>query len=149
MIYVPPVDPADYIMQATDEMQKCINKYFGEISLEEASRPEVLDPKYTPDLRQTVASEYYRALEKIWHSVPTSYHASFEAIVKFPSMEVQEDLEQAYAAAVKRSFWERLGKSNYKDVLAYKQLLKERCVGMLTNMQDQFTAGLVEINKHR
>ena len=36
MIALPPVDPADFIMKAGDEMRKCINKYFDEITLEEA-----------------------------------------------------------------------------------------------------------------
>ena len=49
MIALPPVDPADFIMKSGDELQKCINKYFNEIPLEEAARPEILDPKYTPD----------------------------------------------------------------------------------------------------
>ena len=146
MIYVPPVDPADYIMQATDELQKCINKYFGEISLEEASKPEILDDKYSPDLVATLRGEYYKTLEKLWHSVPTSYHASFEAVVKFPSIDPNEDLQKAYAAATKRSFWERLGKTNYKDVMAYKQLLKANCESILYDMHSQFTKAVIDIN---
>lgn len=146
MIYVPPVDPADYIMQATEEMQKCINKYFGEISLEEASKPEILDDKYKPELLETLRGEYYKTLEKLWHSVPRSYGASFEGAVKFPAIEEREDLRKAYAAATRRTFWERLGKSNYKDVLAYKQLLKAYGEELLNGMRNEFAASVARIN---
>ena len=148
MIYVPPVDPADYIIQATDELKKCINKYFGDISLEEASRPEVLDPKYSPELLVTLRKEYYKALEQIWASVPTSRRASFEGAVHLPAIERDEALEQAYAAATRRSFWEKLGKTNFKDVLAFKQLLKERSEELLNGMHDEFTAALIKINRY-
>ena len=122
MIALPPVDPADFIMKSGDELQKCINKYFNEIPLEEAARPEILDPKYTPDLLGTLQAEYLSALERIWDSVPLHYRASFKAVYKVPSMEEIGDLDalqKAYQAAVKRTLRERLSKSE-KDVIDYK-----------------------------
>ena len=148
MIALPPVDPADFIMKSGDEMQKCINKYFNEIPLEEAARPEILDPKYTPDLLGTLQAEYYSALERIWDSVPLHYHASFGAVYKAPAPEEIGDLDalqKAYRAAVRRSPWERLSK-NDKDVIDYKNRLKSYCEALLWTMHERFVNVMADIN---
>ena len=148
MIALPPVDPADFIMKSGDELQKCINKYFNEIPLEEAARPEILDPKYTPDLLGTLQAEYLSALERIWDSVPLHYRASFKAVYKVPSMEEIGDLDalqKAYQAAVKRTLRERLSKSD-KDVIDYKNRLKSYCEALLWTMHDRFIDVIADIN---
>ena len=148
MIALPPVDPADFIMKPGDELQKCINKYFNEIPLEEAARPEILDPKYTPDLLGTLQAEYLSALERIWDSVPLHYRASFKAVYKVPSMEEIGDLgalQKAYQAAVKRTLRERLSKSE-KDVIDYKNRLKSYCEALLWTMHDRFIDVIADIN---
>ena len=148
MIALPPVDPADFIMKSGDELQKCINKYFNEIPLEEAARPEILDPKYTPDLLGTLQAEYLSALERIWDSVPLHYRASFKAVYKVPSMEEIGDLDalqKAYQAAVKRTLRERLSKSE-KDVIDYKNRLKSYCEALLWTMHDRFIDVIADIN---
>ena len=128
MIALPPVDPADFIMKSGDEMRKCINKYLNEIPLEEAIQDEILDPKYSPTLLDEMGAEYYRELEKIWDSIPSYFRSSFKAAYTAPTPDVAGDrpaLLRAYEDAVKIGFWEKLGKTNHKDVLAYKLLLKE------------------------
>lgn len=150
MIALPPVDPADFIMQAGDEMQKCINKYFSEISLEEASSADVLDPKYSPDLLKQIQAEYYQKLENIWASIPSYYHSSYASVAQMPPVDVAGDpeaLKKAYQAAVKRSFWEKIGKSNYKDVMEYKSLLKQYAENLLVAMHHGFVDAVA--NKRR
>ena len=93
MIALPPVDPADFIMKAGDEMQKCINKLFNEVSLEEAANAEILDEKFAPDCLAKLQAEYYKKLEIIWASIPTYYHSSFEAVYKNPPLNVAGDLD--------------------------------------------------------
>lgn len=140
MIALPPVDPADFIMQAGDEMQKCINKYFNEISLEDAIRAEPLDPKYAPDLLDRLQAEYYGKLERIWDTIPRYYRSAFKAAYQAPPLEVAGDmdaLQAAYQAAVKRTLWEKLGR-NYKDVTAYKLLLKQYGEALLWAMHSRF-----------
>ena len=48
------------------------------------------------------------------------------------------DLQKAYDEALKTSIWEKLGKTNYKDVMAFKLLLKEDCETYLNAMHGQF-----------
>ena len=141
MIALPPVDPADFIMRSGDEMQKSINKYFNEISLDDAVKLEILDPDYTPDLIEKLQSEYYTALERIWNNSPIHHRASFQAAFKLPAVESICDLDalqKAYDEALKTSIWEKLGKTNYKDVMAFKLLLKEDCETYLNAMHGQF-----------
>ena len=148
MIALPPVDPADFIMKAGDEMQNCLNKLFNEVTLEEAANPEILDAKFSPDCLVKLQAEYYKKLEIIWGSIPTYYHSSFEAVYKNPPMDVAGDLqalEAAYAAAIKRSFWEKLGKTNYKDVEAYKTLLKQYAENLLGAMHGRFVDAVANI----
>ena len=148
MIALPPVDPADFIMKAGDAMKKCINKYFSEISLEEAARSETLDPKYAPELLEKLQLEYYKELENIWATIPTYYHSSFNGTYKMPALQEAGDpeaLKKAYQAAVKRSFWEKIGSSNYKDVLAYKSLLKQYAENLLVAMHGNFVDAVANI----
>ena len=144
MIALPPVDPADFIMKSGDEMQRCFNKYFNEISLEDATRGELLDPKLSPALLGEVRDEYCGNLERIWDTIP-AHLSSFKAAYQAPPVDAAGDLEalqKAYDAAVKRTFWEKLGK-NYKDITEYKLLLKEYGQNLLQAMHDQFIDAVV------
>lgn len=147
MIALPPVDPADFIMQAGDEMQKCIDKYFNEISLDEAARGVPLEAKFSPELLAALQAEYYGALEKIWDTLPLRYIPNFDAAYKMPPLESAGDLDalqKAYEAAVKRTFRERLSK-DYKDVVAYKLHLKGYGEALLWTMHARFVDAVTKI----
>lgn len=136
-------------MKAGDELQKCINKFFDEISLEEATRPEILDQKYTPELLDEIQADYYRRLEIIWDNIPTYYHSSFQAAYEMPPVESAGDpevLKKAYDAAVKRTLGERLRK-DYKDVFMYKTFLKGYAEALLWNMHARFVDAVSKINR--
>lgn len=150
MIWIEPVDPAEYIMQAGDELQKCINMYFGEISLQEAENPEILDEKFTPDLLKTINADYYRRLELIWNQVPTSYKRSFQAAFKQPPLEMGGDfnvLLDEYDAAQERKIFEKLFKTNHKDVSLYREHLKSFAEANLWEMHRVFVNAVTDINK--
>ena len=149
MIALPPVDPADFIMKSGDELQKCINKYFDEIPLEEAARADILDSRYTPELLAQLQAEYYAALERIWDTIPTYYRASFKAVYKNPSLEEIGDpdaLQKAYQAAVRRTLRERLTR-DAKDVVAFKNLLRQHGEALLWTMHQRFIDAAASINQ--
>ena len=147
MIALPPVDPADFIMKSGDELKNCFNAYFNEISLEDATRGEALDPKYAPELLEKMQSEYQEKLRGIWDSIPI-YMGDFDKLYQTLPLDVAGDpaaLQKAYAEAVRRTLWEKLG-NNYKDVMAYKLLLKQYAQNLLQAMHNQFVdivAGLI------
>ncbi|MBR5076463.1 MAG: hypothetical protein IKX28_05570 [Bacteroidales bacterium] len=148
MIALPPVDPADFIMKAGDEMRKCINKYFDEITLEEALQAGPLDPKYSPELLDKIRSEYYGELKHIWNTIPT-FTGSFEDLYQLPPVEAAGDLDalqKAYDAALRRTLRERLG-NDYKDVVAYKLLLKQYGEELLRTMHGRFVDIAAEIGR--
>lgn len=150
MIALPPVDPADYIMKAGDEMQNCFNKYLNVIPLEEAIQDETLDPKYSPNLLSEMGAEYLTELEKLWDTIPSYYRSSFKSAYEVPTPDVAGDLfvlQKAYEDAVKKSVWEKLGKTNYKDVLAYKLLLKEYGKKYLQAMHASFINAVSKISR--
>ncbi|MBR5725031.1 MAG: hypothetical protein IKX62_06630 [Bacteroidales bacterium] len=149
MIALPPVDPADFIMRSGDEMQKCINEYFTEITLEEATQAEILDPKYAPELLGELRAEYIGKLRRIWNSVPSPSLGGFDENYKAPPVEAAGDLDvlqKAYQAALKRTLRERLSK-DYKDVVAYKRLLKEYGERLLWAMHSRFVNALADIKE--
>lgn len=147
MIALPPVDPADYIMQAGDELNKCINKYFNEITLEQAARAEPLDSKYAPELLEELQAEYLAYLERIWDSIPVRHRSSFKAAYRMPSLEVAGDLDalqEAYQAALKRTPREKRRK-DFKDVMDYKLLLQGYGERLLRVMHAAFVDIVAEI----
>jgi hypothetical protein len=112
--------------------------------LEEAARGELLDPKLSPALLGEVRDEYCGNLERIWDTIPAR-RSSFKAAYQAPPVDAAGDLEalqKAYDAAVKRTFWEKLG-NNYKDVTEYKLLLKEYGQNLLQAMHNQFIDAVV------
>lgn len=147
MIALPPVDPADYIMMASEEMQKCINKYFNEITLEQAARAEPLDTKFAPEMLGDLLVEYRACLERVWDSMPIRHRSSFAAAYQTPSVEAAGDLgalQEAYQAALKRTPRERRRK-DFKDVMEYKLLLQEYGERLLRVMRTRFVDAVAEI----
>ena len=55
-------------------------------------------------------------------------------------------LREAYAAATRISFWEKISKSNHEDVEAYKAVLKDYCEHMLVNMHHAFVDACSKLN---
>lgn len=147
MIALPPVDPADYIMMASEEMQKCINKYFNEITLEQAARAEPLDPKYAPEMLVELQAEYGSALEMLWESIPRYYRSRIDADFKAPDLKEAGDpevLEQAYQEALRRTRREKR-RNDFKDVMEYKLLLQEYGERLLRAMHARFVDAVAQI----
>lgn len=143
MIYIEQVDPAEFVLAADQIKQKLLARNFTEISLEEASKPEVLDPRYAPiDFLKGLQDEYYNALEQIWERYPTGGGRAFGKVYALPAFEACGDLdalEKAYKAAAKRTLWERVTKSNHKDVVEYKELLRLYSTSLLESMFGSFS----------
>lgn len=147
MIALPPVDPADYIMMASEEMQKCINKYFNEITLEQVARAEPLETKFAPEMLDDLLAEYRACLERVWDSMPLRHSSSFAAAYRTPSVEAAGDLDalrEAYQAALKRTPREKRRK-DFTDVMAYKLLLQEYGERLLRAMHARFVDAVAEI----
>lgn len=147
MIALPPVDPADYIMMASEEMQKCINKYFNEITLEQAARAEPLDPKCSPEMLVELQAEYYWILDRLWNTIPSYYRSRIDADFRAPDLKEAGDpeiLEKAYQEALRRTRQEKRRK-DFKDVMEYKLLLQEYGERLLRAMHARFVDAVAKI----
>lgn len=113
------------------EQQRIIKKYFGNLVHEAAiERPETIG-KYTLEYAHSAVEEYKDFLKKIWKNAKSDNDLrSLDAILDKPWLieaRTADDLEgigYALKDAERRTIWERLTKSNYKDVTYYKGLLQ-------------------------
>ena len=111
--------------------QELLNKYFGNFIQEAAiEQPETIGD-YTKDLPLKIEEEYFQYLKGLWSEINPDKDKPLESILdkRHISMLMTEDdregINHAYEDATRRTLWERLTKTNYKDVTFYKGLLEE------------------------
>lgn len=126
------------------EEQKLLNKYFGNLVKEAAiERPETIGD-YTKDLPLKIEEEYFQYLKDLWEQVNPDKSQSLESILdkRHISMLMTEDdregIHYAYEDATRRTLWERITKTNHKDVTFYKGLLEEYARELLLCLRCDF-----------
>ena len=134
-----------------EKEKELLNKYFGDlIKKATVERPETIG-EYTKDLPLKIESEYKAYLEELWKE-----HAPEEMKGKPLILEEQklrklmtddnkESVDAAYKDATEQTLWERITKTNHKDVTYYKGLLQEYTRDLLMVMREDF---LEEITGH-
>lgn len=130
--------------QCRTKAEELLNKYFGTINHEAAiEQPETIGD-YSPELPRQIEVEYYMYLKDFWSEFAPSGSPSFEEIIdkKYLSDRMTDDdreiIKPAYDDAVTRTLWERLSKTNHKDVTYYKGLLKRYTEDLLTALRCDF-----------
>lgn len=111
--------------------QELLNKYFGNLIKEAAiERPDTIG-KYTKDLPIKIEEEYFQYLKELWDEANPDKSKSLESILDKRHISIlmteddREGIHHAYEDATRRTLWERLTKTNHKDVTFYKGLLEE------------------------
>ena len=134
-----------------EKEQELLNKYFGNLVNEAAiERPESIGA-YTKDLPLRIEDEYRVFLEGLWkeHAPEklkgTPLVLEERKLRKLMTDDDREGIEEAYKDATVRTLWERITKTNHKDVTYYKGLLKEYTRELLMIMREDF---LEEITGH-
>ena len=124
--------------------QRLLQTYFGNLVKEAAiERPETIGI-YTKDLPLKIEAEYQSFLEKLWNRVaPSKYKGTplvleEQKLLKLMTDDDRESVDNAYEDATEITLWERITKSNYKDVAQYKALLKEYTQELLMIMRHDF-----------
>ena len=107
-----------------------IDKYFGNLVHEAAiERPEDIG-KYEKELPLKIEEEYYNYLKSLWNKIDAKDKPSLEDILEKRHISVlmtdddREGIKYAYDDAKRVTLWEKVTKSNYKDVTFYKGLLE-------------------------
>lgn len=131
--------------------QELLNKYFGNL-MKEASveRPETIG-EYTKDLPLKIEAEYRAFLEELWKEhapdelTGTPLVLEEQKLRKLMTDDDRELIDVAHKDAIEQTLWERITKTNHKDVTYYKGLLQEYTRNLLMVMREDF---LEEITGH-
>ncbi len=134
-----------------EKEQELLNKYFGNLVREAAIEcPETIGA-YTKDLPLKIEVEYKKFLEGLWKEYApenlkgTPLVLEEQTLRKLMTDDDCEGIDAAYKDATERTLWERITKTNHKDVTYYKGLLLEYTRDLLMVMREDF---LEEITGH-
>ena len=124
--------------------QELLNKYFGNLVNEAAiEMPETIG-EYTKELPLKIEAEYRKFLEKVWEKhVPAELKGTplvleEQKLRKLMTDDDREGIDAAYKDASTVTLWEKITKSNHKDVTYYKGLLFEYTKDLLLVMRHDF-----------
>ena len=124
--------------------QELLSKYFGNLVKEAAiEKPETIGD-YTKDLPLKIEEEYFQYLKDLWGQVNSDKSKSLESILDKRHISIlmteddREGIHHAYDDATRRTLWERITKTNHKDVTIYKGLLEEYARELLLCLRCDF-----------
>ena len=134
-----------------EKEQELLNKYFGNLVREAAiERPETIG-EYTKDLPLKIEAEYRAYLEELWEEYApenlkgTPLVLEEKKLRKLMTDDDRELIDEVHKDAAEQTLWERITKTNHKDVTYYKGLLQEYTRDLLMVMREDF---LEEITGH-
>jgi len=134
-----------------EKEQELLNKYFGNLVKEAAQEQPETIRAYSKDLPLKIEAEYRAFLEGLWKEyAPDALKCTplvFEEqkLRKLMTDDDRELIDEAHKEAVEQTLWERITKTNHKDVTYYKGLLNEYTRDLLMVMREDF---LEEITGH-
>lgn len=116
-----------------------MDRYFGNLVDEAANqRPETIG-EYTKDLPLKIEAEFREFLVTLWKEFSDEPLVLEEQKLRWLMTEDdREKVEAAYKDAKRITLWERITKSNHKDVTYYKALLRDYTKELLTIMRLDF-----------
>ena len=121
-----------------------LNQYFGNL-VKEASIdcPETIG-EYDMELPLRIESEYRNFLQELWSGIAPNDTRTIDDLLDKKELrekitaDDREGLSIAYQNAQYQTLWERITKSNHKDVTYYKGLLEEYTRELLFCMRHDF-----------
>ena len=127
-----------------EKEQELLDKYFGNLVHEAAiERPETIG-EYTTDLPLKIEAEFREFLEELWKDAApaelkgTPLVLEEQKLRKLMTDDDREGIHYAYKDAIEVTLWERITKTNHKDVTYYKGLLEEYTRDLLLTMRNDF-----------
>ena len=139
------MDVLDLRIRCEAKMKELLDRHFGNLVKEAvADRPEVLEERFTPELPLKIEEEYMAFLGELKQEILPGDSRTIEEIIDCPLTrekirdDYELDVEQAYEEAATITFWEKLTRSNYKDVSFFKGLVKQYTEELLEHMTDDF-----------
>lgn len=130
--------------RCSEKADALLNKYFGSL-VKEASIdcPETIGD-YDLELPLRIEAEYRNFLKELWTEIAPNDKRTIDDLLDkkhLRDMMTEDDREgiaHAYRNAQQRTLWERITKTNHKDVTYYKGLLEEYTRELLFCMKHDF-----------
>ena len=128
----------------SEKAEELLVDYFGNL-VKEASIdcPETIGD-YDLELPLRIEAEYREFLKKLWEEIAPNDSRAIDEILEEKKLrnlmteDDRESLNYAYEKAKKQTLWERITKTNNKDVTVYKACLKEYTAELLLCMRLDF-----------
>lgn len=122
-----------------DKERELLKRYFGELARQAAiERPETIG-EFTKELPLKIEGEYREFLVELWKNHSDDPLVLEERKLRSLLTEnLHKKVEEAYKDAREITLWEKITKSNHKDVSYYKGLLKEYTKELLDVMRIDF-----------
>lgn len=143
------MDSERIIKLCKEKEQELLNKYFGNFVKEAAiERPETIG-EYTKDLPLKIEAEYRVFLEIVWKEYApkemkgTPLVLEEQTLRKLKTEDDRELIGAAHKDATEQTLWERITKTNHKDVTYYKGLLEEYTRDLLMVMRLDFLEEII------
>lgn len=121
-----------------------LDKYFGNLVHEAAIESSETTGEYSKDLPLKIETEYKRFLEELWEAEApegmkgTPLILEEQKLRKLMTDDDRKMIDVAYKDATEQTLWERITKTNHKDVTYYKGLLLEYTRDLLMVMRNDF-----------
>ena len=130
--------------------KELLTKYFGDFAtISGVVKPETLENIYTDELPRKIAEEFRAFLAGLWSEIAPEGAKSFDEIMnRKRSIDLIHDdyddfLPSARLSAETITLWEKITKTNHKDVTYYKGLLKQYTEELLETMAEDFLEDVV------
>ena len=144
------MDKIDIERLCSDKSKELLTKYFGNL-VKEASVdcPETIGD-YDLELPLRIEAEYREFLKELWNEIAPNDGRTIDEILEEKKLrnlmteDDRENLKYTYEKAKKQTLWERITKTNHKDVAVYKACLKEYTEELLLCMRLDFWEEAIE-----
>lgn len=130
--------------------QELLRKHFGNLVKEAAiERPETIGT-YTKELPLQIEAEFRTYLEELWQEAApaelkgTPLVLEEQKLRELMTEDDREGIEAAFKDATEQTWWERVSKTNHKDVAHYKNLLEAYTRDLLMVMRHDFLEEITE-----
>lgn len=122
-----------------EKEQELLDRYFGNLTREAAIERHETIGEYTKDLPLKIEAEFREFLTELWKKYSDKPLVLEEQKLRWLMTEDdREAIDDAYKDANRITLWERITKSNHKDVTYYKGLLREYTKDLLLVMRLDF-----------
>ena len=119
--------------------QELLKKYFGNLVIEAAKVRAETIVDYPKDFPLKIEAEFREYLIGLWKEYSDKPLVLEEQKLRWLMTEDdRETIDEAYKDAKRITLWERITKSNHKDVTYYKGLLLEHTKDLLMVMRHDF-----------